>query len=133
MNPYVNRLYNEWCRHKKIIIKVNFDDTVCPVTKAVPDYSERVLVLLRKCQPYAHIMLDTTRMHRTYVPLVNYMKTHSIKVDSVCTSPVNIPFHDTGFANITLDDRAGLLEAMDILEEALEMYVEYTLLKKQIS
>lgn len=134
MNKYVERLYNEWCEHGKIIIAVDFDDTLKPHKGLVNDYSVRVIALLKQCQREGcYIVINTASDKLRYEAIVHYLTTFGLIINSINENPIKLPFGNYGkvYANIYLDDRAGLLEALDILEEALDMYKLYKQTKKK--
>ena len=56
--------------------------------------------------------------------ILEYCKEIGINVNSINTNPIKLDFGNNGkvYANIYLDDRAGLLQALDILEETMKLY-----------
>jgi len=131
-NPYIERLYNEWCEHERIIIAVDFDDTLVPHKGIVPDYSGRVIKLLKECQKAGCcLIINTAAGTSRYPEMVAICHEKGIDVDGINFNPIPLPYGNNGkvYANIYLDDRAGLLEALDILEEALDLYLKYKKLK----
>ena len=126
-NKYINRLVEEWMQHGKIIIAVDWDDTL-EAWKFDSDIDkeryQRLWKLLKECQlTGAYIVLFTACNIDRYEQLKTYCAEKGLNVDGINRTPVNsIPYGKEGskiYANIYLDDRAGLEEAAEILESAL--------------
>ena len=121
MSQCVNRLYNEYSRHPRLIVAVDFDDTVYPYHNKNETH-ERVLNVLKKCQEHNfYIVLWTASAPERFSYMKEYMKNKGIVVDSINTNPISLPFGNNGkiYYNILLDDRARLASALDTLETLL--------------
>lgn len=134
-NIYVKRLYGEWVQHGKIIVGVDYDNTISPYTSPYHPLDntsdiDRVVKILKESQSVGvYIMIHTSCAPDRHAEIIEYCMGKGIQVDSINETPVSsVPFGKLGskpFANIYLDDRAGLTESLDILEMALYMRRSY--------
>lgn len=122
-SKYVKRLFDEWSNYGKIIIGVDFDSTLSPYHTI--DNTEdimRCISLIKKAKETgAYVVVYTCCDPGRYEGILGFCTNNGIKVDAVNKNPIALPYgHDTKpYCNIYLDDRAGLCEAMNILEEAM--------------
>lgn len=128
-DPYMNRnalkarLQNELAKYGKLIIAVDFDDTVYDTHQHGWTYYD-VLNCIEGWQEAgkAYIICwtssDTDRYHIIY----DYFKCNGIELDAInFNAPWIEPKGPKIYANIYLDDRScGLQEAVSILNELLE-------------
>lgn len=128
-NKYSQRLLGEWIKHGKIIIASDFDSTISPFRGEVPLDNEediaRCIDLLKACQQTGcYLIIHTACKEDRHQSIKDYCAKVGLKVDTINQNPVPLTYGNNGkpFANIFLDDRAGLNEAMDILESALYQY-----------
>jgi len=123
---YLNRLVEEWETHGKIIIAVDFDDTVSPYRynddEAAKQY-DKIWALLRDCQQTgAYIVCHTACNPDRHNDIRDVFGLHGISDVCINKTPIDLPYGKEGskvYANIFLDDRAGLGEAVEMLEAAL--------------
>lgn len=121
-NKYARRLIKEWTQHKRIIIAVDFDDTISPWSLNTADDCEKVIKLLKVAvSTGAYIVIFTACNTDRYSEIETYCASKGLKIDSINTNPINLPYGNQNkiYANIFLDDRAGLDESMQILEFAM--------------
>ncbi len=118
----LKRLFKEYDSHPRLIIAVDFDDTVF-------DYSgrgsthEKVLELLRKCKKANfYVVVFTASKPERFSFITEYMTEQGIEIDSINKNPIPLPFGNHGkiYYNILLDDRAGLKDSCDVLSSLLE-------------
>ena len=118
-NPYfetseaLGRLIREYKKHPKLIIALDFDDTVYDFHKTGNNYDE-VLDLVRRCQKHGfYIMLFTGSDPDRHLSQAAFLLENGIVVDSVNQNPIPLPYGNAGkpYFNILLDDRAGLGQA----------------------
>ena len=104
--PFLDRLVTEWEQHGKIIIACDYDDTISPWKTA--KFTGAYLVIFTAC--------DTQR----YDEIKSYCKSKDLEIDSINQTPIDLPYGKNGkvYANIFIDDRAGLNESLNILESA---------------
>lgn len=122
-NKYVERLTKEWQSYGKIIIGVDFDSTISPY-KTIDNVEDiyRCCSLIKRAKSIgAYVVIHTCCSPDRYVEITDFVKSIGINVDSINKNPIKLPFghQNKPYANIFLDDRAGFIEAMDILEEAM--------------
>jgi hypothetical protein len=127
MNPFCDtnkssvRLYNVWAKHKKLIVAVDFDDTLKPFTKIEDneDYEE-VWSVLRKCNELGfYVVLFTASVPQRYQMMLEWCAEKRIKIDSINSNPVPLKDGNNGkiYYNILLDDKAGLGQSLNILNQ----------------
>ena len=119
--PYLNRLIAEWEQHGKIIIACDFDDTIRHW--GLDGFnSDRVIEILKIAkQTGAYIVIFTASNPERYPEIEQYCKGIGLEIDTINKNPISLPYGNTGkvYANIFIDDRAGLNEALNILEMAM--------------
>lgn len=116
----INRLVNEWYSYGKIIIGVDFDDTIYDFHKKGRKH-DNVINLLKQCKEVGcYIIINTC--NKDYEFIKKYCSEIGIEIDSINE---NMPFtkFDTEkiYCNIMLDDRAGLESAYTALQTALNI------------
>ncbi len=116
-NNCVNRLYDEWLKHPKLIVACDFDDTVFDFHQKNQSH-EMVLDLLRKCKELGfYVVIFSASKPERHGEMCRFLRDRRIIVDEVNKNPIELPYGNHGkiFYNILLDDRAGLWEAVRIL------------------
>ncbi len=128
IDPYTNklncisRLYKEYCKHKKLIVAVDFDDTIFDFHRSGYSY-DKIIAILKECQELDfYICIFTGSPPTKYDFITKYMENLGIKIHSINKNPFPMPFGNDGkmYYNILLDDRAGLGEAYEILRFTLD-------------
>lgn len=122
MNKYVSRLVEEWTQHKKIIIAVDFDDTISHYKLNSQDECDQVINLLLEAKKIGcYIVLFTACDNDKHHELIDFCQKKNLQIDSVNKNPIELPFGHSGkvYANIFIDDRGGLNESMNILSQAI--------------
>jgi len=118
----VDRLLKQYYRSPKLIVAVDFDDTVFDFHEAGHSYPV-VLDLLRRCKALGfYVVVYTASKPDRHNYMKGYLGINGVAVDSVNANAVDLPYGKEGkiFYNILLDDRAGLGQAVDILTKVLE-------------
>lgn len=123
-NKYVVRLYNEWVFHRQIIIACDFDDTISPWRFSKEELQNTIDTIKRAQFIGAYLIIHTACHPDRFDYIKEYCKSIGLRVDSINSNPVDLPYgkHGKVYANIFLDDRAGLDEAVSILNLAMSMY-----------
>lgn len=118
--PYLDRLEAEWRQHGKIIIGVDYDDTISPWKLRGFDPTRTLEVLKVAQQTGAYIVIFTACHEDRYPEILSYCEERGLTVDSINKNPIDLPFGNNAkiYANVFIDDRAGLNEALNILEFA---------------
>ena len=119
--PYLERLEEEWKLHGKIIIACDFDDTISPWKLKGFDPKRTIEVLKIAKQTGAYIVIFTACNPERYDEIRKYCSDSGLEIDAINETPIDLPYGKTGkiYANIFIDDRAGLNEALNILEMAM--------------
>lgn len=121
VQKYADRLYEEWLKHGQIIIGCDFDDTISPWKFREFDFDSVIKILQTAKQTGAYIVIFTACNPDRYPEISKYCQSVNLKIDAINETPVDVPYGKNGkiYANIFLDDRAGLHQAIDILENAM--------------
>jgi len=125
MNKYQNRLYQEWLQHGKIIIAVDYDDTISPwgfkEQEDLEQLDHTIQILRVAKETGAFITIFTACNEDRYDEIKEYCKTRGLIIDTINKTPLDLPYGKTGkvYANIFLDDRAGLIESLNTLETVM--------------
>ena len=119
--PFLERLEQEWEQHGKIIIACDFDDTISPWKMKNADFKRVIDVLKIAKNTGAFIVIFTACDESRYEEIRTYCKSVGLEIDSINQNPIDLPYGKNGkvYANIFIDDRAGLNEALNILEFAM--------------
>lgn len=131
LKKYITRLFEEWKQHGKIVIAVDFDDTISPWKFNSEEdlrYQSEVIKLLHDAHyTGAYIVIFTACNVDRYEEIKQYCAKVGLSIDAINQTPIDIPYGQNGkiYANIFIDDRAGLLESLEILEAALYQYRGY--------
>ncbi len=123
MNKYVERLVKEWRQHGKIIIAVDYDSTISywPTIDNTEDIDRTIKILQIAHETGAHIVVFTACKHDRFQDIQNHCEQKRIPISGINTPPVETQYGNSNkiYANVFLDDRAGLLEALNTLEDAM--------------
>jgi hypothetical protein len=123
MVRYVDRLANEWEKYGKIIVAVDFDDTISPWGfDAGYIASTGIVPLLRRCQEVGiYTVCFTACAADRHDEVRRVFESHGLALDSINSNPISLPYGNQNkiYANIFLDDRAGIIESLRILEAAM--------------
>lgn len=125
MNKYTERLVKEWRQHGKIIIATDYDSTIAywPTIENQEDIQRTINLLQLAHATGAYIVINTACKEDRYEDIQRHCESINIPVNGINTPPIQTTYGNSTklYANIFLDDRAGLNESLNILEEA--MYV----------
>ena len=120
----VDRLFAEWGQHGKIIIAYDMDDTVFDFHNKGLNY-EAVVSILREAESVGAYFICFTGRNDIDV-IKQYLIANKIPFDKINE---NMAFSDFPgrkvYANIYLDDRAGLSASYDILKRSLVLMQDY--------
>lgn len=122
-NNAILRLYQEWEKHKKLMVAVDFDDTIFDFHNRNQEHS-MVIEILKKCNELGfYVTIFTASKPERYDFIRNYMKGLGIKIDTINENVIQLPYGNNGkiYYNILLDDRAGLGQAYTTLLSVIEM------------
>jgi hypothetical protein len=121
VQKYADRLHTEWLQHGKIIIGCDFDDTISPWKFHEFDFDSVIKTLQTAKQTGAYIVIFTACNPDRYGEIRKYCQEANLQIDAINETPVDVPYGKNGkiYANIFLDDRAGLHQSLEILESAM--------------
>lgn len=131
-NKYVVRLRKEWEQYGKIILGVDYDDTISP-WKWTKEELQDTINLIKEAQLCgAYVAMFTSCSEERYEDIRKYAHSVGIRVDSINQNPIAVPYGNTSkiYANIFLDDRAGLEEAKEILRTCI--YLQRSYVRSQV-
>ena len=119
--PYLNRLEEEWRQYGKIIVACDYDDTISPWKMTNVDFKRVFDVLNVAKQTGAYVVIFTACKEDRYPEITNYCLENGLEIDGINTTPIDLPYGNNKkiYANIFIDDRAGLNESLNILEMAM--------------
>ena len=119
---YAERLISEWLEHGRIVLAVDFDDTIYPwkfKEKEDKEQLKETIKVIRLAQEIGcFISIWSACSPDRFDEIRDYCTEIGIKVSSINENPVKLPYgnHKKMYYNHLLDDRAGLKHALDILE-----------------
>lgn len=122
-NPLLVSLLKAYEDHGNIIIGTDFDDTIFPFNTDEDNVlrCKKTVLLLSKVKNYATICLNSVADAQSLVYKEHIMELYGIPPSYVNESPVKKWGECTKpYFNIYLDDKAGLNEALEVLEEFYE-------------
>jgi thiol-disulfide isomerase/thioredoxin len=119
--PFLDRLEQEWKMHGKIIIACDYDDTISPWKMNNNNFKRVFQVLNTAKATGAYIVIFTACKTDRYEEITKYCLDNGLEIDGINKTPIDLPYGNDSkiYANIFIDDRAGLNEALNILEMAM--------------
>ncbi len=126
-DPYLNqhrcvqRLLKEWRKHGRLIVAVDFDDSVWPFHDTNHTH-DKVIALVKECSDLGCLIVIYTASDPSRYPMMRaFLEGRGIKVASVNENPIELPFGRWGkiYYNAFLDDRAGLASAYEQLRQVV--------------
>lgn len=122
IETYVNRLVEEWKQHGKIIISVDYDDTLYPWKLGNNSDINRTIRLVQEAyNTGAYVVIFTASEPERHQEIQDHCEKIRLPINSINKNPISLPYGNNGkiYYNINLCDRSGLNEALDILERAM--------------
>lgn len=120
----IERLTNEWLEHDKIVLAVDYDDTIFHWRHRSVEKCNKTIKLVKWVQSIgAYIMIHTSSDEDRYPEILEYCNSIGLKVDSINKNPIDLPYGTQGkpYYNWQLCDRSGLVYAEHVLEKAAEI------------
>jgi predicted mannosyl-3-phosphoglycerate phosphatase (HAD superfamily) len=126
---YVNRLVTEWLAHEKIIVACDIDDTLLPYNESqVKQCEETVRVLKDAAVEGILLICNTAREEAKHAGTMLAIRELGLNPTCVNKMPENwelsIGLSGKIYANIYLDDRGGLVQALNHLSTATQKVKE---------
>lgn len=122
----VERLHKEYSAHKKLIVALDFDDTIFDFHNKGYQYTQ-VVDLILECQTYGfYIVIFTGTPPEKWPDILSHCEKLSIKPSTINKNPIPLPFGNDGkiYYNILLDDRSGLQQSFEILRKTVDKIKE---------
>lgn len=116
-NVKLQKLIGVHMKHPTIIVGVDFDDTVFPLDERYRGLCKDVRDLLVRLKPFITICLYTVADEQSIKYKVELMKLWGIEPRYVNESPIKLGNGAKPYFNVLLDDKAGLVETILLLEE----------------
>jgi len=117
----VERLYREYCQHQKLIVALDFDDTIFDFHGRGNSYTQ-VIDLILECQKLDfYIVIFTGTPPEKWQSIYDHCEKLGIKVAAINKNAIPLPFGNDGkiYYNVLLDDRAGIGQSYDILRKTI--------------
>lgn len=125
MDIYTKRLVDEWKKHGKIVIAADFDGTISkwPPFENSEDIQKAIILLQEAYKIGAHIVIFTACMPPRFPEIEKYCNEKQIPITGININAIETPYGRSGkiYANIFLDDRAGFIETLTMLETAISI------------
>jgi len=121
MEPYIARLHKEWQTHGKIILAVDFDDTVSPWGFKDMDFTPIFKAIKHAQTIGAYVVIFTACKPDRYQYIRDYCKDiGGFDIDGINENVIDLPFGNERkiYYNHLLDDRSALPYSLAILEIA---------------
>lgn len=115
------RLVNEWTTHGKIVLAVDYDDTIFHWRHTSQERCDEILQLVKWVKSIgAYIMIHTSSDITRYKEIRDYCYEKGLIIDSINENPIILPYGSRGkpYYNWQLCDRSGLDYAVEVLNEA---------------
>ena len=114
----INRLLNEYNKHKSLVIGVDFDNTLFDFHNR-GDKFPSLIELIKECKELNFIVCLYTGNTNSAV-ISNFEKENNLCFDYINESPVKPTTASKPYFNILLDDRAGLDSAYKTLKSVIK-------------
>ena len=124
----VERLLEQHAKHPRLIVALDFDDTVFDFHQKGFDFP-RVISLIQRAQAAGfYIAIFTASANDRHPFIRDYLASIGIVPNTINRNVFPSPFGNDGkiFYNLLLDDRAGLGQACDTLEAVLNQLYPVT-------
>lgn len=124
---YVQKLVSAWVRYGKIIICVDYDQTILPYQGFERKLCKIVVDTIKEAQTIgATVILFTCRDGGLLQKAKDHCDKLDLHFDQVNPKePFQQGYSHKPYCNIMLDDKAGLLSALEILQKAIKIYRKY--------
>lgn len=121
MDKYTQRLITEWRKHGKLIVAVDFDDTLEPFKTADKNECEGLIDYLISIQDKLRIIIWTASDPARHLYIKSYCEGRGLNIVGVNVPAMEGLKYGTPskpYFNLLIDDRAGKEEAINNLKQA---------------
>lgn len=119
---FYNRLESEYKKYGKLIIAVDYDDTIYDYHNSGRNY-DCVIDLLRRWKDHAEIIIFTSSAETRFDEMRKYLDEHSIPYNAI-NEELSASFGGRKvYANVHIDDRGGIetpYKALSMLADKIE-------------
>lgn len=124
---YINKLVVAWIKYHKLIIYVDYDQTILPYEPFEYKLCENVVNTLKNARNLgAKVVLYTCRDNDRLNKALEYCHNIGLEFDDINpTEPFKEGYSQKQYYNILLDDKAGLIYSLEILQGAIIEYRKY--------
>lgn len=112
------RLENEFIKYGKLIICVDFDDTIYDFHKTGRKYND-VISLLHRWENYSEVIIFTGAGKERYPEIEKYLSDNNIKYKGINCDSFNCTGGRKTYANVYIDDRGGLPLVYKMLDKLI--------------
>lgn len=122
----IDRLYQEYLTHKKLIVALDFDDTIFAFKNKNSTHT-KVLDLIRRCNKLNFYVVIWTASDESRFNLIkDYCREENVKISGINENPIVLKYGNNRkiYYNICLCDRSGLSAAYEILSKVLDKIEE---------
>ena len=122
---YINKLVKTWHKHGRIVILVDYDDTLVGHSYINKETCNKVGHEISKAQKLgADVILWTCRLKEEISEQIKNIEEEFdfIFTDVNPTKPFREGYSHKPYCNISLDDKAGLEQSLAILKQATVIY-----------
>lgn len=118
-NSSYNRLLEEYKKYGRLIFCVDYDDTLYDFHKKGRAY-QNMFDLLKRWENYSEVIIFTGNGEDKYGEISQYLTEHGLKFKGInCDSSVIVQGRKI-YANVYIDDRAGLRQVYNELLTLIE-------------
>lgn len=129
----ISRLKSKYRKYNKLIVAVDFDDTIFDFYNTGAQYP-KLISLLRECNSLEFpIIIYTARAPSEYRAVEDYVDKMGIRIAAINKNLPGLGHSQSKvYYNILLDDKAGLEQAHYILQSTIEEIKNEKLIKKSM-
>jgi hypothetical protein len=118
---FYQRLEKEYQKYGRLIIAVDFDDTIFDTYHHGQENFEEMISLLKRWQNHSKIILWSCSLPERYPIMIEFCNSYGLRVDAINENVEPVKYDHLNhcrkiYANVYLDDRAGMLWAKEALE-----------------
>lgn len=121
MDKYTQRLIYEWRLHNRLVLALDYDDTIFPYKTATGEECLELIEYIRSIQDKLWIIIWTASKPARYKEIESYCSSVGLEIVGINTAAIpNLLFGTDSkpYFNILIDDRAGKEQAINQLKTA---------------
>lgn len=116
---FYKRLREEYIKYKRLIIAVDFDDTLSDFHNTGKKH-DHVISVIKRWEKHAFIYLWTARDETRQLEVIDFCYKNQIPFENINLGCPDVDFGSRKpFYNVLLDDRAGLMGVVNVLEKLI--------------